>query len=495
VTGRRVKIVCTLGPACRSRTDLLAMARAGMNVARLNFSHGDHAEHARAIRLVREVAREVGRPIGILADLAGPKIRTATVPVARRRLRRGEVVSLSPRSRPRDPEAIGTTYRGLATDLQAGQRVLLDDGRLRLEVTQVTREAVRCRVVEGGELGEHKGINLPGVALSAPALTAKDRDDLGFALEQGADLVALSFVRRASDLRGAERLMMKRLPRPADGWGRRRHPPFARAHPPLIAKLEKPQALDDLEGILGQSGGVMVARGDLGVEIAPERVPMVQKRIIRQANRAGRPVITATQMLESMTERSRPTRAEASDVANAVLDGTDAVMLSAETAAGRYPVDAVRMMDRIVRETESSAGLPGSPARRRSADEEKVDPRNAVSRAATMLGVELEAAAIVAFTRSGATALRLARRRPGVPIVAFSPDEGVVRRLSLVWGLTPFHLGRSDRLSRLAGRADRAIRDLGLARDGDRVVFVMGYPPGGAGTTNLVKVHVVGEPT
>ncbi len=471
------------------------MARAGMNVARLNFSHGDHAEHARAIRLVREVARAVGRPIGILADLAGPKIRTATVPVARRRLRRGEEVSLSPRSRPRDPEAIGTTYPGLASDLEPGQRVLLDDGRLRLEVTHVTREAVRCRVLEGGDLGEHKGINLPGVPLSAPALTRKDRDDLAFALEQGVDLVALSFVRRAADVKGAERLVSRLLGRPSDGRRVPRHAPFARNHPPLIAKLEKPQALDELDGILEASGGVMVARGDLGVEIAPERVPMVQKRIIREANRAGRPVITATQMLESMTRRSRPTRAEASDVANAVLDGTDAVMLSAETAAGRYPVDAVRMMDRIVRETESEAAGPPAFERRRAVDEEKADPQNAVSRAATMLGVELEAAAIVAFTRSGATALRLARRRPGVPVVAFSPEEEVVRRLSLVWGLTPFQLGPSDRLSRLAARADRAIRDVGLARDGDWVVFVMGYPPGGTGRTNLVKVHVVGEST
>ncbi|MFQ5657225.1 MAG: pyruvate kinase [Candidatus Methylomirabilales bacterium] len=492
--GRRVKIVCTLGPACRGRKDLIAMARAGMDVARLNFSHGDHAEHARMIRLLRDVSREIGRPLGILADLAGPKIRTGKIPGGVRRLRRGEDVVLSPHLNPRGDGVIGTTYPRLAEDLAPGHTVLLDDGRLELRVVRIRGSDVHCRVREGGELRSHKGINLPGVLLSTPALTAKDRHDLAFALEQGVDLVALSFVLRADELRRARRLVHRlagkmKKPRDADGS------PFAGPHPPLIAKLEKPQALEHLEGILLEAGGVMVARGDLGVEISPERVPAAQKLIIRRANALGRPVITATQMLESMTERNRPSRAEASDVANAVLDGTDAVMLSAETATGCYPVEAVRMMDRIIRETESSVPRRAGPEQRMTDLGESPSPEDAVSRAATTLGAALGAAAIVAFTASGSTALRLARRRPSLPLLAFSPDDDVIRRLTLVWGVTPRILTGSRRLSPLVHRADRALQSLRLARRGDRVVLVMGYPPGRMGLTNLVKIHIVGEST
>ncbi len=494
MTGRQVKIVCTLGPACRDRKELVAMARAGMDVARLNFSHGDHAEHARMIRLLRDVSKEIGRSLGILADLAGPKIRTSEIPGGVRRLRRGEEVVLSTQPHPRSQEVIGTTYPHLADDVTPGQSILLDDGRLQLRVLEVRGSEVRCRVREGGDLGSHKGINLPGALLSASALTRKDREDLSFALEQGVDLVALSFILREEELRRASRLVRRLL-----GMRRQRgevdRPPFAALHPPLIAKLEKPQALDDLEGILLEAGGVMVARGDLGVEIPPERVPGAQKWIIRRAIALGRPVITATQMLESMTERTRPTRAETSDVANAVLDGTDAVMLSAETATGRYPVAAVRMMDRIIRETESGVPSKLGPEQRMTDLGESHSPEDAVSRAATTLAAALGAAAIVAFTGSGLTALRLARRRPSVPIVAFSPSEEVIRRLTLVWGVTPWVLGRSQRLASLVQRTDRALQHLGLAGRGDRVVLVMGYPPGRMGLTNLLKVHVVGEPT
>ncbi|MGD8377040.1 MAG: pyruvate kinase [Acidobacteriota bacterium] len=481
---RRVRIVCTLGPASRKPARILALARAGMDVARLNFSHGDHGEHARTIEAVRGVEQRLGRPLAILADLAGPKIRVGEIPGGERRLRRGGGLTLSSRPRVREPEVVATTYRSLARDLSPGDPVLLDDGNLRLEVLEVKGDRVRCRVQEGGVLRSHKGINLPGVTLSAPALTARDRRDLGFALEHGVDVVALSFVRRSEDVRQAVRRIrrLRSTARPDAG----RHP-FAVDDPPLIAKLEKPEALEDLPAILDAAGGVMVARGDLGVEIPPERVPAAQKRIIRSANAAGRPVITATQMLESMTEHSRPTRAEASDVANAVLDGTDAVMLSAETAAGKHPVESVRMMDRIVRAAEQ-ARLP-ELAPPPAADGEA---REAVSRAAVELARSLDAAAIVAFTRTGSTALRLSRLRPEMPILVLSPEPAVTRRLALVWGLVPRTLAYSDRLLHLASGADRLLGDLGLARPGASAVFVMGYPPGPGGRTNLVKVHRVG---
>jgi pyruvate kinase len=464
-----------------------------MDVARLNFSHGDHAGHARTLRRVRSVASEVGRPLGVLADLAGPKIRVGEIPGGERRLRQGGQVVLSSRLRPGgSQEVIGTTYRALARDVARGCAVLLDDGRIRLRVSRIDGDRIRCHVVEGGVLRSHKGINLPGVPLSAPALTAKDRDDLALALEEGADLVALSFVRRARDVRQAVSTIRRLVGAPRSGKARSHRPPYSEPHPPVIAKLEKPEALDDLDGILSEAGAVMVARGDLGVEIPPERVPTVQKHIIRRANTLGRPVITATQMLESMTERSRPTRAEASDVANAVLDGTDAVMLSAETATGRYPVEAVRMMDRIIRETELQA-----PRRRSrvaaSGPLAGPDAEDAVAGGAVELALELDVACIVAFTRSGSTALRLARRRPPVPIVVFSPEESVVRRLSLVWGVTSRSLGRSKQLSSLVRKTDLALREMSLARNGDRVVLVMGYPPGRMGRTDLVKVHVVAE--
>jgi len=464
------------------------MARAGMDVARLNFSHGDHAEHGRFVRLLRGVSREIGRPLGILADLAGPKIRVGELDGGERRFAKGDALVLSSRLDPDFPEAIGTTYPGLAEDLAEGCLVLLDDGRLRLKVIEIKGDLVHCRVQEGGILESHKGINLPGVPLSTPALTPKDRDDLGFALQEGADMVALSFVRRAQDVTQVVSLVRKLTGAAPSRRTRFQCPPFAVPYPPVIAKLEKPQALEELDEILHVSGAVMVARGDLGVEIPPEEVPTAQKRIIRGANLLGRPVITATQMLESMTVNSRPTRAEASDVANAVLDGTDAVMLSAETAVGRYPVESVKMMDRIIREAEAQ---PLPAAGHLPAD----STQDAVAGAAVSLALDLDVACIVAFTHSGSTALRLARRRPRVPILALSPDEAVTRRLSLVWGVISRTMGRTDRLAVLMDRTERTLRDMKLARSGERVVLVMGYPPGRMGRTDLVKLHEVGDAT
>lgn len=502
---RRVKIVCTIGPASRSPAVLRALALAGMDVARLNFSHGAAAEHAAVARAVRAISSETRRPIAVMADLSGPKIRVGEIPGGRLTLRAGAELVLS--ARPRPPRAaaargqrptVGTTYRRLARDVGPGATILLDDGRLQLRVVSVRGDEVLCRVQEGGELLSHKGINLPGVRLSAPALTAKDVADLRTALALEADFIALSFVRRPEDVRRARQLIARFTPAARGGGrtagGRTAGLAFAGPHPPVIAKLEKPEALERLEAILQEAGGVMVARGDLGVEISPERVPMAQKRIIALAVEMGRPVITATQMLESMTEQSRPTRAEASDVANAVLDGTDAVMLSAETASGRHPVAVVRMMDRIVRAAETAAPRRAQRDFRMLYDGgEFRSPEDAVSRAAITLAHALSGAPLVALTSTGLTALRIARRRPHVPVVALTPDERTARRLALVWGVIPRVFPRFRRLARAGARTDRALRELRLVRRGERVVLVMGYPLGGMGQTNLVKVHVVGE--
>jgi pyruvate kinase len=447
-----------------------------MDVARLNLSHGSHAEHASLVRAVRRASSRAGRPVGVLLDLAGPKIRTGVLPPGGRALRRGEEVVLAPAGPGgrASGSAIPVTYARLARDVGPGRTLLLDDGLLRLTVLAAEGRALRCRVEEGGRLGDHKGINAPGAALSVPSLTSKDRRDLAFGVGLGVDFVALSFVRSAADVRALRRLL--------------RGPEAAR--PAVVAKLEKPQALDDLDAILEASDAVMVARGDLGVEIPPERVPIVQKEVIERANRARRPVITATQMLESMVEHPRPTRAEASDVANAVLDGTDAVMLSAETASGRFPVDAVRMMARII---ESAERAPRPLQRGRSQAGPAVAREDALCEAAARLAEETGARLIVAFTRSGFTARLLSKHRPATPVVAFTPAEEVRRRLTLVWGVHPHRLAPSGRLVPLLHRAEARLLEAGLARRGDIVVLVMGHPIARMGTTNLLKIHRVGE--
>ncbi|HEY3064033.1 MAG TPA: pyruvate kinase [Chloroflexota bacterium] len=469
---RRAKIVATLGPA----TDGLEsdLVRCGLDVARLNFSHGAPADHARRCNAVRAAAANVGRAVAVMQDLQGPKIRVGSLvgggPVY---LEPGQDLSILARDVVGTAERIGCTYAGLVGDVRPGDRVLLDDGRIRLTVLDTQNGEVRTRVEEGGPLGEHKGINLPGVAVSAPAITEKDRADLAFGLsELHVDYVALSFIRTAAEVRAAQDLMR--------GLGRT---------VPCIVKLEKGEAIDNLDAILQVADGVMVARGDLGVELAPEMVPMLQKRIIQHANQRGIPVITATQMLESMITEETPTRAEASDVANAVWDGSDAVMLSAETATGRHPLVVVRMMDRIVRAAESA----DEPRVGRTRDERPRGYAAAVTHAARVLAEDLDASAIVGITRSGLTAELLSRGRARVPIFAFTPDPNVCARLALWWGVTPVQLDLMDALeTNISAMEDHLVQSHGAA-PADTVVITGSHPFDVGVHTNFVKYHVLGR--
>ncbi len=470
---RRAKIVATLGPA----TDGLEvdLVRAGLDVARLNFSHGMPADHARRCNAVRQAAASLGREIAVMQDLQGPKIRVGHLvgggPV---QLVAGQDLSITTHDIVGTAERIGCTYSHLAEDVQPGDRVLLDDGRIRLTVVGSTAGEVTTRVEEGGPLGEHKGINLPGVAVSSPAITDKDRADLAFGLQElRVDYVALSFIRTAAEVRAAQELMRD-----------------LRRTVPCVVKLEKGEAIDNLDAIIQVADGVMVARGDLGVELAPEMVPMLQKRIIQRANQRGIPVITATQMLESMITEETPTRAEASDVANAVWDGSDAVMLSAETATGRHPLVVLRMMDRIVRAAESAEA---SPLVGRSRDDRPRGYAAAVTHAARVLAEDLEATAIVGITRSGLTAELLSRGRAKVPIFAFSPDAAVCCRLALWWGITPVVMPLADALEANISAMEDHLVQCHAAAPADTVVITGSHPFEAGVHTNFVKFHVLGR--
>jgi pyruvate kinase len=440
-----------------------------MDVARINASHGTPEQRAQLIRHVRRAAIEAGRPVAVLLDLQGPRIRVGQL-AAPVRLVRGETVAFAPEDRASELQ-IATTYAGLADDVRPGTRILLDDGLLAVEVTAVRPPLVEARVVHGGELRSNKGMNLPGVAVSAPPLTEKDRADVAFAVEHGADYVALSFVRRAEDiaeLRGSL-------------------PPWLR----VVAKIEKDTALEDAERIIDSSDAVMVARGDLGVEMPFEEVPVVQKRLIRLAIQARRPVITATQMLESMVHHPRPTRAEASDVANAILDGTDAVMLSAETASGRYPREAIEAMDRIIRRMERS-GVWRTPRDERRAEEpDGAGTAHAVAAAAVAAARMLKVPIIVTFTKSGSSVRVAAASRPPVPILGVTDEERVFNQLALVWGVVPMLADEPPRYDAMLDAARERILVHGLARKGDRVVVMAGVPFDVPGTTNMMKVEEV----
>jgi len=473
---RRTKIVATIGPASESFEMLAQLLAAGMNVARLNFSHCTHASHARVIANLRQAAQIAGVPLAILQDLQGPKIRTGPLvdqqPIL---LKAGEPFILTTKPMLGTVAKVSTTYQTLPYDVRPGDRILLSDGLLELQVRSTGDNEVATEVVCGGELKENQGINLPRVHISIPALTQKDLTDLAFGLEQGVDYIALSFVREATDIINL-----------------RNHITAHGKNVPIIAKIEKPEALDDLPEILKLADGLMVARGDLGVEINPEEVPLVQKCIIRAANEAGIPVITATQMLNSMVANPRPTRAEASDVANAILDGTDAIMLSGETASGQFPLEAVRMMDRIARAVESSV-QPSQVLRQKLQLARQQDTAHAICAAASTLVEDLEVQALVAFTFSGKTARLMAQHRPKVPILAFTPNEEIYQRLSLLWGLTPILSLATDDLEALNACVYHNLTTRGFAQPHDLVVLLGGHPLTIKGKTNFLKVARVEE--
>ena len=471
---RKTKIICTIGPATASRKMLKKLILAGMNVARLNFSHGTHEEHRKAVVAIRSISEGLRKPVAILQDLQGPKIRTGLLEGGSVEMKAREEWIVTPRKAVGGKGLIHVSYPRIAEELGKGQRILLADGEMELEVISRKGTDLLCRVITGGTLGERKGVNLPGVKTVLPSLTNKDREDLAFGIGMGVDYMALSFVRSGEDVRALKRALKSRG-----------------ANIPVISKIEKPQALEDLEAILDASDGVMVARGDLGVELSPEKVPMAQKRIIRMANEKSKWVITATQMLESMTDHVRPTRAETSDVANAILDGTDAVMLSEETSVGRYPVSAVRMMDRIARETEGEfpAGISTVPSRQRPA---RSIP-DAISLAACTASDSLGLKAICAFTQSGFTAGLVSKHRPTVPIIAFTPDPGVQRRLSLYWGVSARIMPLKKHAEAMVESMEEQLLRDRLARKGDQVAVVAGVPLMIGGIANLLKLHTIGE--
>ena len=472
---RRAKIVCTIGPASRSPETLRALVAAGMDVARLNFSHGSHADHAAVVADLRRIADQAGRPLAILQDLQGPKIRLGTLQGGAVQLRTGARFVLTTRDIEGDAKRASTTYEALPSDVKPGDEILLSDGLLRLTVDEISGQDITCTVVDGGHLRQRAGINLPGAELSVPSMTEKDLADLAFGVEQGVDWVALSFVRSAADV-DALKMELVRL----------------KADVGVIAKLEKPQAIEALDAIVDVADAIMVARGDLGVEMSPERVPFIQKTIIRACAAAGKPVITATQMLESMIENPRPTRAEASDVANAVFDGTDAVMLSGETAMGAHPIDAVEMMHRIVSEAERNVAAQPE-IRRRARRAAALSFSDAIADAAGQVAADTNAVAIVAFTQSGFSAKLIARSRPQTPIYAFTPHRRVQRRLCVHWGLEPRHAIYLERTQDMIEVVERQLLEEEIVRGGDSLVFLAGMPSNRPGTTNMLRLHKVGE--
>ncbi len=469
---RRTKIVATIGPSSRSPEMIGRLLEVGMDVARLNFSHGSFEDHAACIATLREVARLAGRPLAILQDLQGPKIRTGTlqngIPVL---LKAGESFTITTQEAIGTAEGVSTTYEALPHDVRTGDRILISDGLIELRVLSIVGKEVRTEVVFGGELREKQGINLPGVNVSSPALTPKDAADLKFGLAQGVDYVALSFVRRASDIDDIKRRIAA-----------------AGKATPVIAKIEKPEALADMPAILEKADGLMVARGDLGVEMAPEQVPVVQKQLIEACNTAGKPVITATQMLDSMIRNPRPTRAEASDVANAIIDGTDAVMLSGETASGAFPIESIQMMARIAEAAEASGRHGDHHETSRWVVPHAADMATAMSSAACAIVRVLPVHGIVAFTKSGRTAQLVSQQRPSVPIFAFTPEEDVYRRLNLIWGVVPMMVDYVDRLDDLSDRVSERLLYAGYATSGSQVVMTGGHPIAAHGATNFVKV-------
>jgi pyruvate kinase len=467
---RRAKIVCTLGPAVSGR--IRELVDAGMDVARLNLSHGSYAEHEERYREVRKASDEAGKAVGVLVDLQGPKIRLGTFSTGPVTLHEGTTFTITTEATPGDASLVSTTYRGLLGDCRPGDTILVDDGKVALRVTAVEGSTVVTKVEIGGQVSNNKGLNLPGVAVSVPALSDKDEADLRWALHLGADLVALSFVRSADDAEDVRRIM--------DEEGRRI---------PVIAKIEKPQAVDNLEEIVRAFDGIMVARGDLGVELPLEQVPMVQKRAIELARRGAKPVIVATQVLDSMIQLPRPTRAEASDCANAVLDGADAIMLSAETSVGKYPLESVRTMARIIETTEDQALDKIQPLGTRPSTK-----GGAVTYAAATVGELLDVNYLVAFTQSGDSARRMSRLRCRIPLVAFTPQASVRSQLALSWGVETFLTDPVSSTDEMVAQVEERLLATGRCRPGDQVVIVAGSPPGVPGSLNTMRIHTLPLP-
>jgi pyruvate kinase len=468
---RRAKIVCTLGPAVAGHERLRALVDAGMDVARLNLSHGSQDDHRANFEGVRAAGEATGRSVGILADLQGPKIRLGRFADGPHDLAVGDSFTITTEDVVGTKEVCSTTYKGLTGDVSAGDRILIDDGKVGLEVVRVDGPRVVTRVTVPGPVSNNKGINLPGVAVSVPALSEKDIDDLRFALQLGVDMVALSFVRNAADAADVHAIM--------DEEG---------ITVPIIAKIEKPQAVDNLAEIVAAFDGIMVARGDLGVELPLEEVPIVQKQVVEMARRQAKPVIVATQMLESMITAPRPTRAEASDCANAVLDGADALMLSGETSVGAFPFEAVRTMARLIENTEAHGAERIAPLG--SVPHTK---GGAITLAASEIGKQLDAKLLVTFTQSGDSARRLSRQRSSIPLLAFTPDHSVRRRLALSWGIEPNFAPFIETTDGMVVEVERRLLEMGRCAEGDLVVIVAGSPPGIVGSTNAVRVHRIGD--
>jgi pyruvate kinase len=468
---RRAKIVCTMGPAVEADGKVEQLIAAGMNMARLNLSHGTYVEHQSRLDAVRSAAKKAGVPVAILVDLQGPKIRLARFASGPHDLARGDVFTITTDEIEGTKDRVGTTYKGLPGDCKPGDRILIDDGKVTVEVTSVTKTDVITKVIEPGAVSNNKGINLPGVAVSVPALSEKDIGDLRWGLKAGADFIALSFVRSADDIKDVHRIM--------DEEG---------IHVPVIAKIEKPQAVANLPGIVAAFDGIMVARGDLGVELPIEDVPLVQKHCIELARDAAKPVIVATQMLDSMITNSRPTRAEATDCANAVLDGADALMLSGETSVGEFAIEAVETMARIIQKTEE-----GGLERIRPIINAPRTKGGAITKAATEVGAIVGAKYLVAFTQSGDSARRMSRLRSAIPILALTPEVGTYNRLALTWGVEPVISEMVKHTDDMVKQVDSLLIESGRVKKGENVMIVAGSPPGIPGSTNAMRVHIVGD--
>ncbi|WP_127593306.1 pyruvate kinase [Paenibacillus lautus] len=467
---RKTKIVCTIGPSSESLENTKKLIMAGMNVARLNFSHGDFEEHGNRIKNIRQACEELNKTVAILLDTKGPEIRTGKLEVEPIELVQDEYITLTTEEILGDKNRLSITYKELPQDVQVGSTILIDDGLIGLTVVEIQGTEIRCRIVNGGTIKSKKGVNVPGVAISLPGITEKDANDIVFGIEQGIDFIAASFVRKASDVLEIRELLKKH-----NG-----------EHIQIISKIENQQGVDNLDEILEVSDGLMVARGDLGVEIPAEEVPLVQKRMIEKCNLAGKPVITATQMLDSMQRNPRPTRAEASDVANAIFDGTDAIMLSGETAAGKYPVESVLTMSRIAEKAESALNYREMFLKQRIAQDTSVT--EAISQSVAISALDLNAKAIISSTESGQTARMVSKYRPEAPIVAVTTQDRTLRRLALTWGVTPVKGEQASSTDEMFDYALQGGVKSGLVKEGDLVVITAGVPLGRSGSTNLLKV-------